>query len=75
MASKSEVEFVFEITSGQVVPVEVKSGKNTGAKSVRSFAGKYRVPYVIKASAKDFGFENGVKSLPLYAAFALSEEA
>ena len=65
MASKSEVEFVFETTSGQVVPVEVKSGKNTGAKSVRSFAGKYRVPYVIKASAKNFGFENGVKSLPL----------
>ena len=75
VASKAEVEFVFEAGDGRVIPIEVKSGKNTGAKSVRSFANKYEVPYVIKVTAKNFGFENGVKNLPLYAAFALRQEA
>ena len=75
VASKSEVEFVFETRGGRVVPVEVKSGKNVGAKSVRSFADKYEVPYVVKVTAKNFGFENGVRNLPLYAAFTLDEDA
>lgn len=74
-ASKAEVEFVYETTDGRIIPIEVKSGKNTGAKSVRSFSQKYEVPYVIKASAKNFGHENGIRSLPLYAVFALSEDA
>lgn len=75
VASKAEVEFVYETTDGRIIPIEVKSGKNTGAKSVRSFSQKYEVPYVIKVSAKNFGYENGIKSLPLYAVFALSEDA
>ena len=75
VASKSEVEFVFETRDGRVIPVEVKSGKNVGAKSVRSFADKYEVPYVVKVTAKNFGFENGVRNLPLYAAFTLDEDA
>ncbi len=75
VASKSEVEFVFETRGGRVVPVEVKSGKNVGAKSVRSFADKYEVPYVVKVTARNFGFENGVRNLPLYAAFTLDEDA
>lgn len=71
VASKSEVEFVYETAGGRVVPVEVKSGKNVGAKSVRSFADKYDVPFVVKVTARNFGFENGVKNVPLYGAFAL----
>lgn len=52
VASKSEVEFVYETANGRVIPVEVKSGKNVGAKSVRSFAEKYEVPYTVKVTAK-----------------------
>ena len=71
MASKSEVEFVFSNKSGKVVPIEVKSGKNTGAKSVRSFAEKYDIPYTLKPSMKNFGSGNGVRSIPLYAVFCI----
>lgn len=67
MESKGEVEFVVKTADG-VVPVEVKSGKNTAAASVRAFAQKYGCPYIVKVSAKNFGEENGVKSVPLYAA-------
>jgi len=72
-ASKSEVEFVYESKSGAVVPLEVKSGKNVGAKSARAFARKYEVPCMVRVSAKNFGSEGGVMGVPLYAAHALDE--
>ena len=32
---------------------------------------KYKPEYAIKISAKNFGFENGIKNIPLYAAFCI----
>ncbi|MFZ2756459.1 MAG: ATP-binding protein [Atopobiaceae bacterium] len=70
-ASKSEVEFVYADQNGRVVPIEVKSGRNTSARSVRSFSEKYDIPYVLKPSTKNFGLAGGIKSIPLYAAFCI----
>jgi hypothetical protein len=39
----------------------------TGARQ----AGKYKPEYVIRISAKNFGFENQIKSVPLYAVFCI----
>lgn len=66
MQSTGEVEFVVRAADG-VVPIEVKSGRNTESPSVRRFAKKYGCPYIVKASMKNFGNENGVRSVPLYA--------
>ena len=40
---KSEVEFLLE-TLGQVIPIEVKSGTTTKAKSLKVFSEKYKPP-------------------------------
>lgn len=65
--STYEVEFVLRLDEG-VVPVEVKSGRHTASPSAMRFMRKYGSPFVVRTSAKDFGFDGTVRSIPLYAA-------
>ncbi len=70
-SGKAEVDFVFHDRQGNVIPLEAKSADNVRSKSLRSYRDIYKPPYVIRVSAKNFGFENGIKSIPLYAVFCL----
>ncbi|GHT77636.1 ATPase [Bacteroidia bacterium] len=67
---KAEVDFVLQI-DGAVIPIEVKKGTRNRSKSLGVFVEKYKSPYSIRISKKNFGFENGIKSVPLYAAFCI----
>ena len=67
---KAEVDFVLQI-DGKVVPVEVKKGIRTSSKSLGVFMEKYKSEYAIRISKKNFGFENNIKSVPLYAVFCI----
>jgi hypothetical protein len=65
----AEVEFVCEF-DGNVVPIEIKSGWVTQAKSLKVFAEKYKPPYRIIMSGKPFriDYEHKIQFLPLYLA-------
>ena len=67
---KAEMDFVIQL-GDDVVPIEVKSADNVMAKSLKQFAAKYAPAYSIRVSAKNFGFENKIKSVPLYAVFCI----
>lgn len=67
---KSEVDFVIR-RDDSVIPVEVKSADNVRAKSLKVFVDKYNPKYSVRVSTKNFGFENNLLSLPLYAIFCL----
>ena len=69
---KAEVDFMIQNKNGEIIPIEVKSSQNTRSKSLNQFNIKYKPPYSIRFSTKNFGFENNIKSIPLYAAFCLS---
>jgi predicted AAA+ superfamily ATPase len=66
----AEVNFVIQ-KGVDVIPVEVKSGVRVRSKSLGIFMEKYKCPYGIRISKKNFGFENGIKSVPLYAVFCM----
>jgi predicted AAA+ superfamily ATPase len=66
----AEVDFVIQ-KGVDVIPVEVKAGIRVRSKSLNIFITKYKCPYGIRISKKNFGFENGIKSVPLYAAFCV----
>lgn len=66
----AELDFVLQ-KEDKVIPVEVKKGKRTRSTSMAIFRDKYKTPYSIRISKKNFGFENGVKSVPLYAVFCI----
>lgn len=69
----SEVDFVIHIDD-EPIPVEVKSADNVKAKSLRTYITKYAPRYSVKISAKNFGFENNIKTIPLYATFCIKDK-
>lgn len=66
----AEIDFIIQ-REGRLIPIEVKSADNTKAKSLKVYMETYKPDYAIKLSAKNFGFENGKKTVPLYAAFCI----
>ena len=66
----AEVDFIIQ-KGIDIIPVEVKSGMRVQSKSLNIFIEKYKCPYGIRISKKNFGFENGIKSVPLYAVFCI----
>jgi predicted AAA+ superfamily ATPase len=70
-SGKAEVDFVFQDRQGNIVPLEAKSADNVRSKSLRNYRDIYKPIYSIRVSAKNFGFENGIKSIPLYAMFCM----
>lgn len=85
--SRGEVDFVFQDELARVIPVEVKSGRNVRARSLRKLMKTGSSPYCIRLSeenfsrsTRDFGARDGLgaeklnaelRGLPLYAAFAV----
>lgn len=69
---KYEIDFLLKI-EGEIIPVEVKSSRRTNSKSLNAYIEKYHPKYAIRISEKNFGFENNVKSVPLYAVFCITK--
>ena len=68
---KYEIDFLVKI-NGNLIPIEVKSGRRTNSKSLNAYINKYNPEYSIRLSMKNFGFENNIKSIPLYATFCIN---
>lgn len=69
---KAELDFLFQDSDGNIIPLECKAAENVKSKSLNIYISRYNPIYSIRASAKNFGFENNIKSIPLYALFCLS---
>jgi hypothetical protein len=70
----AEVDFVIQCADqhgSSIIPIEVKSADNTQAKSLKVYIETYKPKYAIKLSAKNFGFTDGKKIVPLYAVFCI----
>ncbi|MCL2812014.1 MAG: ATP-binding protein [Clostridia bacterium] len=67
---KAELDFVLQ-KGNDIVAIEAKTGVRTKSKSLGIFVGKYKPAYSIRISGRNFGFENNIKSVPLYAAFCI----
>ncbi len=69
---KYEIDFLIKI-NGDIIPIEVKSGRRINSKSLNEYIKKYKPIYSIRISTKNFGFENNIKSVPLYAVFCINK--
>jgi hypothetical protein len=68
----AEIDFLIDTKDG-VIPIEVKSNNNTSSKSLNYYIEKNKPNYSIRISTKNFGFENNIKSVPLYAVFCIEK--
>jgi Holliday junction resolvase-like predicted endonuclease len=66
----AELDFVLQ-NGDEIIAIEVKTGRRTKSKSLNMFAANYKPAYSIRVSSKNFGFENNIKSVPLYAVFCI----
>jgi predicted AAA+ superfamily ATPase len=64
------LDFVLQ-KGDDIIAIEVKTGKRTKSRSLNLFVAKYNPAYSICISSKNFGFENNIKSVPLYAVFCI----
>ena len=68
-----EVDFIISL-GGKLIPIEVKSGTNTKSDSLNDYVRFFKPAWSIRLSEKNFGFENNIKSVPLYAVFCILSE-
>lgn len=69
-APAAEMDFVIQ-KEGRILPVEVKSGEHVKSRSLKHFQKIAAPEKMIRLSRKNFGREEGILALPLYAAFCL----
>jgi len=64
----AEIDFILE-KENRVIPVEVKAREHVKSRSLSVYQNSYKTSDIIRISGKNFGFENNIISLPLYAAW------
>ena len=67
----AEIDFVLYSDEDGIIPIEVKSGSNVKSVSLKMYMEEFAPKYAIRFSTRNFGFENNIKSIPLYAAFCI----
>ncbi|MDO4552394.1 MAG: ATP-binding protein [Bacillota bacterium] len=67
---KAELDYILQ-KGKQIIGVEVKKGENVRSRSLSVFRGTYKPACCIRLSLKNFGEKDGLKSIPLYAAFCI----
>ena len=67
----AEIDFILYSEEDGIIPIEVKSGNNVRSVSLNMYINEYNPKYAIRFSTRNFGFENNIKSIPLYAVFCI----
>jgi len=73
--AKAQIEFIIRNNQGDIVPVEVKSGKRTKAKSLTAYINRYNPKFAIKLIGARGEKHDVLTTLPLYYASAIFEES
>ncbi|KAB7789925.1 ATPase [Bifidobacterium leontopitheci] len=55
------------------VPVELKPSDNTQSRSLSAYRSKYAPEQAVRLSTKHFGIDNGIRSVPLHAAYCMGD--
>ncbi|MGN1327018.1 MAG: ATP-binding protein [Clostridia bacterium] len=66
----AELDFIIQKET-DIIPIEVKSNIHTKSRSLDLYMKTYNPKYAIRISERNFGFENNIKSVPLYAVFCI----
>ena len=71
--NQAQIEFVIRNNRGEIVPVEVKSGRRTQAKSLASYMNRYKPNLAIKLIGNRGSKHDALNTIPLYYASTILE--
>lgn len=66
----NEVDFILQ-KGEDIIPIEVKASTNKRSRSLMEYKRQYSPSCCYRVSKKNFGYENGIKSIPLYAVYLI----
>ena len=69
-SNTAELDFLWQ-KDAEILPIEVKKGLHRRAKSMNQFRLTYHPNLAIRISQKNFGLEDGIRSIPVYAVFCM----
>lgn len=69
--NQAELDFIIQIAD-DIIPLEVKSWQAVRSQSLEIFKKRYHVEKSLRISAKNFGYHNGIKNVPLYAVWCIN---
>ena len=73
--SKSQVEVDFVIQDrDKIIPIEVKADVHVKSRSLSVYRQRYKPELAIRISAKNFGYANNIKSVPLSAVYCIGRK-
>ena len=70
--NSAEIEFVLQHGS-EIIPLEVKSGKNVKSRSLDAYRDRFHPEKIIRTSLKQFGKSGNLYSIPLYMIGSISD--
>lgn len=68
----AEVDFIWQLKE-KIIPFEVKSGENLGARSLTLYRQKYNPEISIKTSMRNVDIQEGIINIPLYLLWNLKQ--
>jgi len=69
-SNTAELDFLWQKET-EIIPIEVKKGLHTRAKSLNQFRQTYHPKMAVRISQKNFGLDEGIRSIPFYAVFCM----
>lgn len=70
--ASAEVDFVCQ-SGMNIIPIEVKSGVNVYAKSLKTYRDQYQPAISVRFSLRELEYNNGLLNIPLYKSFVFPE--
>ena len=71
--SKAFIDFVIQTKGGNIVPIELVPFNKTKSKALSVYINKYKPNEAIRVTQDNFCIKKGVRYIPMYATFCLSE--
>ena len=65
-----EIDLILDLAE-QIIPVEIKSGRHKRSTSLQNYRNKYHPAFAVRISALNFGWQDDLFSVPLYAAWCI----
>ena len=70
---KAEISFVIQTRAGRIIPIELVNKNVSKSKALTLFMNKFNIKDAIRITEDNFSVKKGVRYVPIYALFCLSD--
>lgn len=72
-SGKAFIDFVIQTRTGNIIPIEISKYSKSKSKSLSVFNSRFNPSELIRISGDNFSNRRGIRCIPIYASFCLSE--